>query len=557
MNDLKFGPTLALRASAAFVLSACLTGCLAGGGDPPPPTGQGVGVVADQPTPGAPGVPPIPGVVAPATPVDPNAPVVPGEQTPATPLDPSIPVTPATPGVTPTPVDPAAPATPGAAVSCSNADTSIIPVDETGWVARPCTDYGIQGAFYCYDDGVNPSGCTANTVPYTAGSGMCLTGNTTVDDTYAAWGAGIGFSLNESGEVDGAASVKMPFNATAAGVTGFNIKITGDAGGLPIRVNFTKVAAPDGPSPFVAVPGTSTTGYDVLIADALIPASWDACTGDDCLADPTSIYDIQIQVVGGDEAANYNVCVESIVPITDGSTPAVQNNTLSDFGSALCGTLGTINIGPYMAQNNAYNTASHCIQARWDNGSTGGFNLTNVSANVEVGGAPASYPSLVYGWHVDGLFHGNAYTSAKQLSAIGSAPTTMAFTVPGAGRYNVSYDNWIGPSANPSNEQNTLEHMIWLNYRETTPIGSSVASVNIAGIEWDVWYGPNNGWNTVSYIRATNTTSATLDLNDFFQDSIARGYTSGSDYLLGVQAGFEIWEASQNFSVDSFSVSVN
>jgi hypothetical protein len=163
---------------------------------------------------------------------------------------------------------------------------------------------------------------------------------------------------------------------------------------------------------------------------------------------------------------------------------------------------------------------------------------------------------LVYGWHVDGRFSGE-YQSAKALSSIGAIPSDVSFTVPGSGRYNMAYDNWINAGATAGSDQGTLEQMIWLNFRDTTPIGSSVDTVSIAGQQWDVWYGSNNGFNTVSYIRATNTTSATLDLKPFMDDTVARGYAQGSHYLLGIQAGFEIWEANQDFSVDSFSVSVD
>jgi hypothetical protein len=210
-----------------------------------------------------------------------------------------------------------------------------------------------------------------------------------------------------------------------------------------------------------------------------------------------------------------------------------------------------------MVQNNRYNTASHCIQAKSDNGTKAGFNLTQVSANVMEGGAPASYPSVVYGWHVNGRFYGGLSTG-RQISTINTIPSALSATVPGAGRYNLSYDTWIGPNATAANEQGTLEHMIWLVRRETVPIGSQVASVELAGTTWEVWYGPNGGgWNTVSYVRVTNTTSSDIDLKPFFDDSVTRGYTSASSYILGIQAGFEIWEANQNFSVDSYSVSIN
>lgn len=442
-------------------------------------------------------------------------------------------------------------------VTCTNTDLATLPIDETGWVDRTCNNAGIQGAFYCYDDGVNPSGCTADVPPWVpAESGMCLTGNTTVDDTYAAWGAGIGLSLNDTGMTETMASVKSAYSAASNGVLGFSITITGDTGGLPIRIQMPKVADPE-LSPFVEVPGAGS--YDIVIADALIPEAWEQCTGADCLADANSIFDLQIQVVGGNTAASYSFCVTNITPITDG-TNNMQVGNLADYGSPVCEQYAKINVPNYAVQNNLYNTGYHCIQAKTDNGSLAGFNLTQVSSNVMVGGAPGSYPSIVLGWHLDGTFNG-AYQAARQVSGITSIPTSISATVPGAGRYNLSYDNWLGPNANPgASTANTLEHMIWLNERETTPIGSQDGSIDLAGTTWEVWHGQNGGgWYTVSYVRVTNTTQAEFDVMEFINHSVQQGYggVSASSYLLSIQAGFEIWEASQNFSVDSFSATIN
>jgi cellulose 1,4-beta-cellobiosidase len=83
--------------------------------------------------------------------------------------------------------------------------------------------------------------------------------------------------------------------------------------------------------------------------------------------------------------------------------------------------------------------------------------------------------------------------------------------------------------------------------------------VEIAGAQWEVWYGPNNAWNTVTYKRAPVTSSVTgLDLLPFFQDSVTRGYAASTDYLLGIQAGFEIWVGNNEaYSTSNYSVSVN
>jgi hypothetical protein len=425
-----------------------------------------------------------------------------------------------------------------------------LPIDETAWINRECTDFGIQGAWYCYDDGINPSGCPADSKPYVPGRGMCLTGSTTDDEL--AWGAGIGLSLNESGEVDGMPSVKSPFDAAAAGIIGFEITIEGDTGGNEIRVAF-KVNDVDDVAPFDDVPGADT--YEVLIANAEVPSAWEVPNAG-AVADPTSLLDIQIQIAGGTSNANYDFCITKITPITDGSAPQPGAGEVATYGQEICGQYDTIDIGPFSVHNNRYGGNAHCVQALWDNGSRGGFRLSNVSANVETGSAPGSYPALIHGWHVDGAFYGG-YPAARQLSSISSIPSTLNVTVPGAGNsYNTAYDNWIASTANPGGPAGTLEQMIWINYQDTTPIGTQVDTASLAGTSWEVWYGTHDGFSTVSYIRATNVNAIDFDMKEFMDDTVQRGYASASDYLLGIQAGFEIWRSTSPFSVDSYSVSV-
>jgi Glycosyl hydrolase family 12 len=481
----------------------------------------------------------------------------------AGPTDTTVPPTNTVPPVDPTVVGSTVPpvasstATPPPAAACTNTDKATVPMDATGWVASTCTDYAIQGAWYCFDDGINPSACPDAGPPFDAAAGgMCLQGNTSIDDTYAAWGAGIGFTLNATGETDTMASVKNAYDAASHGIIGFKVVITGETNGLELRLSYTNLADPgDAVSPLKALPGPGE--YMVLFADAVVPEDWEKDNSGEVPND-AAIFDVQIQVAGGGAEEDYNFCVTELTPITDGSTPAPNTGTLAAYGSAQCDQYSRIDLGGvYTVQNNRYGGNSHCIQALWDNGDTAGFTLSQVSANVALGAAPGSYPSIVYGWH-DGTFYG-AYKSAKQLSAIQAIPSKWAFTVPsGSVNYNASYDNWIGTGPTSASFGGTLEQMIWLSYLGTTPIGAEVEqSVSIAGATWTVWYGEHDGFRTVSYIRTSNTTNSDLDLKPFMDDTIGRGYAKDSDYLLGIQAGFEIWQASSEFKTDSYSVSVN
>ena len=449
--------------------------------------------------------------------------------------------------------------TTGGPVQCSNADLTLLPIDATGWVDADCNSSGIQGAWYCYADPVGVSDCVTGTTPYRSAAGMCLTGTTAVDAM--AWGAGIGLSLNETGEMaDGSASVKSPYNATTNGVAGFEITITGSTGDKEIRVGFTGTAtATELPAPFFPVPGPGS--YVVMLADALVPASWDVENAGS-LPDPTNLYDMQIQIAGGeDPAAAYDFCVDSVKPVGEDGT-VIVGDAVEPYGSQVCGALDTIALGSqYVVQNNIWNSqgsGTQCISALWNNGDTAGFVATpqGISIDAEIG--PKSYPSVVLGWHY-GTFHGS-YTAARQISTLTTIPSKWTYTVPtGTESYNVSYDVWIHSQSNPAQPNGGLELMVWTNHRDTVPIGQMIEpSVSIGGGTWEVWYGQNaNGWNTVSYVNIANPTGIELDVADFINEAVGRSYATGSDYLLGVQAGFEIWRGSAEFRSDSYTVAIN
>src|SRR5690606_4025415 len=120
-------------------------------------------------------------------------------------------------------------------------------------------------------------------------------------------------------------------------------------------------------------------------------------------------------------------------------------------------------------------------------------------------------------------------------------------------------DIWIHSQSNPAEPTGSLELMIWANHRDTVPIGQRVEeNFSIAGGNWEVWYGQNtNGWNVVSYVNIANPSGVELDVAEFIRNAVERGYAANSDYLLGVQAGFEIWRGSSEFRSDSYTIAIN
>jgi hypothetical protein len=452
----------------------------------------------------------------------------------------------------------------GAQASCSNTDKTIIPIDSTGWVPRNCDNYNIQGAWYCYTDGVGMSTCVTGKTPWVAaspGPGMCISGTTaSTTSNPSAYGAAIGLSLNDSGGMN---PTKSAYNATMNNIIGFNVTITGNTGGLPIRIGFTGAAMSNNPAPFVAVPGAGT--YAIHFSSANVPSNW-MVPNAGATVDPTMIFDIGFQIAAGPMAQTYDYCITALSPILSTSSSSSSSGggtcgTLMPYGSQQCGGNGNLAItelSNFGIQNDFYNgSGTQCMQAM-QGGSCAGFTVTPTNVNAPGGGPPASYPSLIYGWHY-GSFHGG-YKSAKQLSAITSVPSTWSFT-PGSGTWDASYDIWLHPQTNPPNPGGGLELMIWADHQTAVPVGGQVATAQIGGINWAVWKGNVQNWAYLAYVAASGSTNGNvnLDLKAFFNDAVNRnvGLTNGW-YLLGVESGYELWNANSTpFKTNSLSVSVN
>ncbi|HSU41657.1 MAG TPA: hypothetical protein VLJ38_18895 [Polyangiaceae bacterium] len=468
----------------------------------------------------------------------------------------------------------------GGMVTCSNTDKSILPIDSTGWVDKSCNACGIQGAFYWYADAnttpslmCNGAACVANAPPYQAGApgpGMCISGKAT--GTAADWGAGIGLSLNDSG---GMTSVKGSFDATKAAcgnITGFDITLTGNTGGMPVRIGFTTSGDGTTVAPFIPVgdpAGMSLAlsgSSQIVIKNAVIPADW--MKTDPSPPDPAKIYDMQIQVAADQAKAGtpFSLCVTSIKPVTDGSGGGGGggNCKSSSVGTISSNTgvqaLGSSGLG---YQNNVNNLDSGSQSVTGMYGTGCGALTVNTTGIKSKNDAPASYPSLVDGWHW-GSWSG-AYTqgSVKAISALSSVKSSFAFTPPAGNKWDVSYDMWVAQSAGISApDGNTLEVMVWLDYSNsvtTNPIGSKLTtSFSAAGTTWEVWYGATGAWHTVSYRRSPGTAPVTdLDLLAFLKDAVTHGTGSTSWNLLSVEAGFELFDATAGGSIDSYSCSIN
>mgnify|MGYP003576520325 CR=1 FL=1 len=98
--------------------------------------------------------------------------------------------------------------------------------------------------------------------------------------------------------------------------------------------------------------------------------------------------------------------------------------------------------------------------------------------------------------------------------------------------------------------------MIWVSSPDADPIGAMVDSITLADATWEVWFGANADFSTVTYRRAENVSEVAMDLRGFVTAALTRAEAAEDWYLLGVQAGFEIWRSSEPLETSSFWVEI-
>lgn len=210
----------------------------------------------------------------------------------------------------------------------------------------------------------------------------------------------------------------------------------------------------------------------------------------------------------------------------------------------------------YCVQNNVWNPSSGWVQTLEVDDWNGDFSVVEANHNKSTSGSPASFPSIFKGNH-----WGTATNNSGmpiQVDQIDALNTMWDITPVSSGAWNAVYDIWFHKTADYSNgSPNGAELMIWINYLgPIQPAGTQVATVDIAGTTWEVWFADWSGWDYIAYRRTTKTTSANFDINTFIEDAVSRGYIGSSWHLISVEAGFELWQGGAGLESSGFSLTV-
>jgi hypothetical protein len=199
--------------------------------------------------------------------------------------------------------------------------------------------------------------------------------------------------------------------------------------------------------------------------------------------------------------------------------------------------------GEYQVNNNVWG-ASTPQTLQVDQGST--YFKVLSSGHNNTGGTPASYPFILKGSHFGGTPTPKNNPLPMVVRNIASAPFTWSINSANvSGKWDAALDIWFGQGST-----NNLEMMIWINYNGPQPAGSRISTETIGGYSWDVWY---NGSGVVSYKITSVRDSISLDIKDFINDAVPRGFLNVGWSLLAIEAGFELWINGTNLTSKSFS----
>jgi xyloglucan-specific endo-beta-1,4-glucanase len=236
-----------------------------------------------------------------------------------------------------------------------------------------------------------------------------------------------------------------------------------------------------------------------------------------------------------------------------------QNNT--------CDNNGSIQLGKYRVLNNLWGmnhagvTGSQCS---WSTCS-GDSGASGISWGTEYNwaGGPAgqvtSYTAAILGWHFSPIPPESGLPI--QLSAHQPINCSWSFKVQqtASSIQNVAYDIWLSTEPNAVGDTRpTDEVMIWLyNSGGASPIGGgAVDTLSLKSGNWALSEGTNSTWKVHSFVRTGEADCTDLNLTDFFDFLIDKYGVSPDKYVIGIEAGSEVFSGAGTVTTDHFSCDI-
>lgn len=228
----------------------------------------------------------------------------------------------------------------------------------------------------------------------------------------------------------------------------------------------------------------------------------------------------------------------------------------AEVPAQMCGADDVMPVGGsgHLAQNNVWGAdTQQCVTVVGE-----ALRVDVADHDRPITGSPASTPTLLEGCH-----WGRCSIGSELPVQVGKLPklsSDLSTVQVNSGAYNAGYVLWFHSQPATNSAPDGAEIVVWLSSRgDVRPAGSVVAgAVELSGAPWRVWHDRQSGHDRITYERLGSVTSVSgLDVRSFAQDSAQRGFVRPEWYLIGIEAGFNLWRGGAGNAVEAFSVSVD
>src|SRR4051794_27109557 len=158
--------------------------------------------------------------------------------------------------------------------------------------------------------------------------------------------------------------------------------------------------------------------------------------------------------------------------------------------------------------------------------------------NATGDGAVKTYPNV----HQD-------FSAAPAISSFSTISSSFAHAGPHVGIYEFAYDIWLNGVASTG----STEVMIWTDTFKQVPSGSVQETVTFDGQSYQVY----KSGSYIAFVETTNVTAGSVNLLEFFNHIIAKGWIPSTSTLGAIDYGVELVSTGgvdATFALNGFSL---
>ena len=229
-----------------------------------------------------------------------------------------------------------------------------------------------------------------------------------------------------------------------------------------------------------------------------------------------------------------------------------------------CDPDASIQLGKYRVLNNLWgrnHTGVSGSQCTWstcsdDNSIAWG---TEYDWSGGPNGQVTSYVASILGWHFSTIPADSGLPIQLGLHQPINCSWSFKLKQTAASVQNVAYDIWLSDDPNATGATRpTDEVMIWLfNSGGASPIGgSAVETLSLPSGNWALSEGTNSTWKVHSFVRTAEADCSDLNLTEFFDILIQKYGVSPDKYVIGIEAGSEVFSGAGTLTTDHFSCDI-